>query len=135
MIRHKNLYYLKHQETLLCIVLQKKIVMMHQIESVEQLQQLIEKENGLMIYFYSNRCAPCISLRPKILTMVNKDFSKMRLVFVDSEKHPEIPAGYSVFANPGIIVFFEGREYRRYSKYISIDQLGSEIDRIYQMVF
>lgn len=109
--------------------------MEHQMESLAQVQQLIEKEAGLLIYFYSNKCAPCISLRPKVLKMLEDDFPKMKLVFVDSENSPDIPAAFSVFANPGILVFFDGREYRRYSKYISIDQLGGEIERIYHMAF
>jgi thioredoxin 1 len=109
--------------------------MKHQMELLSQLQQLIDQEEGLLVYFYSNKCAPCLSLRPKVVKMVDEDFPKMKLVFVDSEKSPDIPAAFSVFANPGIIVFFDGREYRRYSKYISIDQLGGEIERIYNMVF
>jgi thioredoxin 1 len=109
--------------------------MNNQIQSLEDLQLLSQNEKGLLIYFYSDRCAPCVSLRPKILKMVKEDFPGVKLVFVNSEKQPEIPAHYGVFANPGIIVFFEGREFRRYSKYISINELGGDIDRIYKMVF
>jgi len=109
--------------------------MENQIETIEQLEQLVKTETGLAVYFYSNKCAPCISLRPKVLQMIQDNFPLMKLVFVDSEKSPEIPAAQSVFANPGIIVFFQANEYRRYSKYISIDQLGGEIERVYNLVF
>lgn len=109
--------------------------MENEINSLAEVQALAEKEKGLIIYFYSDRCAPCISLRPKVLEMVAGEFKNMKLVFVNSEKHPDIPAHYGVFANPGIIVFFEGREFRRYSKYISINELGGDISRIYEMVF
>ena len=106
-----------------------------EVTSLAELQELSQTEKGLIIYFYSDRCAPCISLRPKVLEMVKEDFPGIRLVFVNSEKQPDIPAHYGVFANPGIIVFFEGREFRRYSKYISINELGGDISRIYEMVF
>jgi thioredoxin-like negative regulator of GroEL len=109
--------------------------MENEITSLDNLKQLSENEKGLLIYFYSDRCAPCVSLRPKVEEMVKDDFPGMKLVFINSEQQPEIPAHYGVFANPGIIVFFEGREFRRYSKYISINELGGDIDRIYQMVF
>jgi thioredoxin-like negative regulator of GroEL len=109
--------------------------MNNEIQSLAELQQLVPKEKGLLIYFYSNRCAPCVSLRPKVSQVISEDFSGMKMVLVDSEKNPELPAHYGVFANPTIIVFFEGREFRRYSKYISINELGSDISRIYEMVF
>lgn len=107
----------------------------NEISSLAELQEFSQNEKGLIMYFYSDRCAPCISLRPKVKEMVAEDFAEMKLVFVNSEKQPDIPAHYGVFANPGIIVFFEGREFRRYSKYISINELGGDISRIYRMVF
>ena len=59
----------------------------------------------------------------------------MNLVLINSEEHPETTGSFGVFANPTIIVFFEGKEFRRYSKYISINELGGDIERIYEMVF
>lgn len=109
--------------------------MENEITSLNDLVNLVEKEKGLITYFYSDRCAPCVSLRPKVKKMVETDFRSMKMVFVNSEYHPAVAAHYGVFANPAIIVFFEGREFRRYSKYISINELGSDIERVYQMVF
>ncbi|MCF8365127.1 MAG: thioredoxin family protein [Bacteroidales bacterium] len=109
--------------------------MENQIESLAELKNLAETEKGLLIYFYSDRCAPCLSLRPKVAQMVADDFEGLKLVFINSEQKPEIPAHFGVFANPSIIVFFEGKEFRRYSKYISISELGGDIDRVYKMVF
>jgi len=113
----------------------RKKNMQHEVNTPEELKSLIESEKGLLLYFYSDRCAPCISLRPKVQQMVSENFSQMKIVFVNSEKSPDIPANYGVFANPAILIFFEGQEFRRYSKYISINQLGGEIERIYNMVF
>ena len=59
----------------------------------------------------------------------------MELVFVNSEKFPLLPAQYGIFANPTLVVFFEGKEYKRVSKYVSIPQLSEMIDRTYNMVF
>jgi thioredoxin 1 len=109
--------------------------MENEIKNLNELAALIEKEKGLVVYFYSDRCSPCISLRPKVKQLVDFDFRNLRLQFVNSEHFPAIAAHFGVFANPTIIVFFEGREFRRYSKYISINQLGGDIERVYQMVF
>ena len=101
----------------------------------DNLQQQIKNKKGLIAYFYSDRCAPCISLRPKVAEMVGGDFREMKLVLINSEEYPEVTAHFTVFANPTIIVFFEGKEFRRYSKYISINELGGDIERVYKMVF
>ncbi|MFP4471450.1 MAG: thioredoxin family protein [Bacteroidales bacterium] len=109
--------------------------MENEIKSPDELRGLIGQEKGVVAYFYSDRCAPCVSLRPKVLQLIEQEFPLMKLVFINSERQPEIPAAYGVFANPAILVFFEGREFRRYSKYISINELGGDIERIYNMVF
>jgi thioredoxin-like negative regulator of GroEL len=99
------------------------------------LQQQIKDESGLIVYFYSDKCAPCISLRPKVTRMVEGNFPEMKLVLINSEEYPEVTGSFGVFANPTLIVFFEGKEFRRYSKYISINELGGDIERVYNMVF
>jgi thioredoxin-like negative regulator of GroEL len=101
----------------------------------DKLLQQIDADKGLIAYFYSDRCAPCISLRPKVSQMVDTHFTEMNLVFINSEEHPETTGHFGVFANPTIIVFFEGNEFRRYSKYISINELGGDVERVYEMVF
>jgi thiol-disulfide isomerase/thioredoxin len=109
--------------------------MKNELQTIEQLNEHITKGDAAMLYFYSDKCAPCVSLRPKVIEMVEKDFPKINLAFVNAEKNPELPAHYNVFANPTLIIFFGGREYRRESKYISISQLSDEIERPYSLIF
>jgi len=40
-----------------------------------------------------------------------------------------------VYSTPTILVYFEGKEYIRESKYISIQQLEDKIRRYYDMIF
>ncbi len=109
--------------------------MTNEFTTKEEISELIANEPAVIIYFYSNHCAPCISLRPKVLQMVSDDYPKIELAFVNSEKYPLLPAAYNIFANPTIVLFFDGREYRRESKYISILQLSETIERPYSMLF
>jgi thioredoxin-like negative regulator of GroEL len=95
----------------------------------------IEKENALLVYFYNDDCAPCLSLRPKVEKLMIHSFPKMKLTYVNSKSHPEIPAGFGVYANPSILLFFEGKEYKRYSKFISLSELDETIRRYYFMLF
>ncbi len=109
--------------------------MENELQSIEQLNTHIKTGEASMLYFYNDNCAPCLSLRPKVIKMIEKHFPKMQLAFINSEKFPELPAQFQVFANPTLIIFFDGHEYRRESKYISIPQLAEEINRPYQLIF
>lgn len=107
----------------------------NELSALEEVGKLISKKQAVLLYFYNDNCAPCISLRPKVTELLSSKFPKMKLVFVNSGTHPEIPASYNVFSNPTLILFFEGNEYKRESKYISIPQLSDTIGRPYGMLF
>ena len=100
-----------------------------------QVQETIRHEAGTLLYFYNDDCPPCISLRPKVEALVEQRFPMMKLMWVNSKSSPQIPAAFSVFANPTILVFFDGKEFRRFSKYVSVKELEEAIGRYYGMVF
>ncbi|MCK9451880.1 MAG: thioredoxin family protein [Bacteroidales bacterium] len=102
--------------------------------NTEILQQEIAQSAAILVYFYSDRCAPCVSLRPKVEKLLLESFPEMKLILIDSEKQPEIAAHHSVFANPTLLLFFDGHEHHRLSKYVSISQLSEVIDRPYHLL-
>ncbi|MCC7317106.1 MAG: thioredoxin family protein [Bacteroidales bacterium] len=102
---------------------------------LKTLNEEVDQNPGLLLYFFSNHCAPCISLRPKVQEMVASDFSKLKMILIDSEVHPDITAHYGVFANPTLMVFFEGREFQRWSKFVSVSQIAEAIERPYSLLF
>lgn len=106
-----------------------------ELNNIEDVVLKLQQEQAVMLYFYSNNCAPCISLRPKVIDLVKQEFPRMELFLINSEKHPEIAAAHNCFSNPTLVLYFEGREFRRMSKYISIPQLSDEIMRPYALMF
>lgn len=108
---------------------------MSNISNLDELVQFIQEKTAAVVYFYNDDCPPCISLRPKVEELIADTFEKIQLVWVNSKNHSEIPAHYGVFANPTILVFFEGKEFKRFSKYVSISELEHAIDRYYKMIF
>lgn len=105
------------------------------MHTLTTLKNETEKEKALMLYFYNDDCAPCISLRPKVENLMVHSLPKMKLIFINSKANPEIPASFGIFSNPTILLFFEGKEYRRFSKYISIHELQQAIERYYHLLF
>lgn len=104
-------------------------------DTINEYKEFIEKEDAVLLYFYNDNCAPCISLRPKVMELVNEKFPKMKMVLSNSLTQPEVSAHFGAFSNPTLVLFFGGREYRRESKYISIPQLAQTIERPYGMLF
>jgi thiol-disulfide isomerase/thioredoxin len=102
---------------------------------MDALKRILSKETAVLIYFYNDDCPPCISLRPKVENLLEQEFPKINRVWINSKATPEIPANYSVFANPTLLVFFDGKETRRFSKYVSLPELRASIDRYYRLVF
>jgi len=108
--------------------------MENEILTLEELQQKISDKPAILAYFYNDNCAPCHSLRPKVIDMKNEHFPEMEMVFVNSDKK-EIPSHFAVYDNPTLLVFFDRKEYIRVSKYVSTHQLGEQIQRYYDMIF
>jgi hypothetical protein len=67
--------------------------------------------------------------------MVSGNFPEIELRLINAEQFPATSAQYGVFSSPTLLVFFEGKEYIRESKNISINELHDKIERIYKMIF
>jgi len=102
---------------------------------IHEIQKLINEKTAVLLYFYNDNCAPCKILRPKVQLMVEADFSNIEFRLINAEQNTALSAQFGVFASPTLIVFFEGKEYIRESKNISISELHDKIERIYNMVF
>jgi len=100
-----------------------------------ELRDKVNQSQGIVLYFKNDMCSPCLAIRTKVEELITTKFPKMEYIMVDTVTDPLLSNEFNVFANPTILTFFEGKEYIRKSKYISIDGLGDEIDRLYKMVF
>ena len=110
-------------------------MMIVEIKSFEEFLTLKESESALLAYFSTEICNVCKVLKPKVAELIETDFPQMKMVYVKSDKFPEIAAQNQIFAAPTILVFFDGREYIRKSRNIGIGELQSEIERPYSMLF
>lgn len=105
------------------------------INTLEEFNDLISVEEGILVYFSHEACNVCKILKPKVAKLINDNFPKLNMVYADTVKTPEIAGQNGVFAVPSILVFIGGREYIRASRNISIDQLEKQISRPYGMMF
>jgi len=102
---------------------------------IQDIEKLITEKAAVLLYFYNDNCAPCKILRPKVQELVQDNFPNIEFRLINAEQFPATSAQFGVFASPALLVFFEGKEYIRESKNISIGELHDKIERIYSMIF
>jgi thioredoxin-like negative regulator of GroEL len=102
--------------------------------TLEDIQALISKEVGVLLYFSTPTCNVCHSLKPKIKEEFEQNFPLIKQIFIDSTETPEISAHFQVFSVPTILVFLDTKEFARESRNVSVPMLVSKIERVYKIL-
>ncbi|MFK5889792.1 MAG: thioredoxin family protein [Flavobacteriaceae bacterium] len=105
------------------------------ISTVSDFEGIITQNTGVLMYFSTLSCAVGEALEPKIIDLLKNNFPKIPFYFIDIHATPEISAKQSVFVEPTVLVFFDGKETIRKSRYISIPDLSYAISRLYKLAF
>ncbi len=106
---------------------------MIQISTKNEIDKYINTEKAILIYFSSENCTVCKSLKPKIKKEVSKNFPKIKLFEIKADLYKEITSNFSVFSIPTILVFFDSKEFFRYGRNLSILQFCNEVKRLYRL--
>jgi len=101
----------------------------------KQIKDRIQESKSALLYFYKNSCSSCQVLKPKVEKLLKEVFPKMELILIDSAQYAELSASLSVFSNPTMILFFEGKEYKRYNQFVSLVELEQYIQKYYSMIY
>ncbi len=108
---------------------------MIEINSKEEILDILKNSKAVMLYFASTNCGVCQVLKPKIEDEISKKFSQIKQYYINSNQNLDIASFFNIFSSPTILVFFEGKEFKRYGRNISLDIFNSELKRLYEMVF
>ena len=102
--------------------------------TLEELQNTIKTEVGVLLYFSGENCNVCHALRPKFKELFDAEFSELKQIYLDAHENGEISAHYQVFSVPTMIVFMDGREFAREGRSVSLHQLKEKLARPYGMM-
>ena len=102
--------------------------------TLEQLQQTIREEIGVLLYFSGENCNVCHALRPKFKELFDKEFPLIKQIYLDAHENAEISAHYRVFSVPTMIVFLDGREFIREGRTVSMHKMTEQLSRPYSMM-
>ncbi len=109
--------------------------MYKEIKSLEEFNQILADNDAVLGYFSNETCNVCKVLKPQIYDMIQKNFPKIKAIYIDISEIPEISAQNSVFTIPTIIVYLAGKETFRKSRHLGVEELKDAIKRPYQIMF
>jgi thioredoxin-like negative regulator of GroEL len=101
---------------------------------LKEIQDIIKAEVGVLLYFSGENCSVCHALRPKFKELFDKEFSKIKQIYLDAHNNPQISANFQVFAVPTMLVFLDGREFIREGRAVSMYQLQQKLLRPYDIM-
>lgn len=104
------------------------------MQTLDDIQKAVQTHPAVLLYFSAPQCTVCRTLRPKVWQAMETHFESLRPIYVDVTETPEISSHYSVFAIPTLVVFLDGREFVRKSRYMSVGDLVEEIRRPYEIM-
>lgn len=103
------------------------------MNTLEELREFIENTPMALIYFSTNTCSACSALKPKVKELV-KDYEKMmKMIEIKADESIQIASQLNIFMLPAILLYIDGKEVLRESKYISIMELKEKLNRYYNL--
>jgi len=102
--------------------------------NLEELQNTIREEVGVLLYFSGENCNVCHALRPKFKEVFDTHFPQLKQIYLDAQENIEISAHYQVFSVPTMIIFMDGKEFAREGRSVSLHQLTQKLQRPYGMM-
>lgn len=98
------------------------------VETKEQYEQLLTKEDLIIVYFSSENCNVCHAVFPKLMDLV--DNYPVTVARINTDQHREIAGQNLIFTVPTILMINEGKEILRESRFINF----SNIERILEIL-
>ena len=105
------------------------------IDTLEQYEKYIQENDIVLCYYSSISCGVAEALEPKVRRLIEEKFPKIKYFQINLPFSKKICAAHSVYVEPTILVYFNGKETLRKSRNISILDLDKSIERLYKIFF
>jgi thioredoxin 1 len=104
------------------------------MQTLEAIQNRLTTHDAVMLYFSAPACNVCHALKPKLTEAIMEHFPTFMIESIDISETPEIASHFSVFAIPTVLIFFQGREFLRKSRHMSVGEVIDAIARPYNLM-
>ena len=106
---------------------------MTNINSLEQMKNIISNDAFVLFYLSRVDCGACGAVKPKVLKLAEK-YPELKTFHVDLDKNEIIAGQYSIFTIPGILVFAGGKEAIREARNFSLVELEKKLERLAKLM-
>lgn len=86
-------------------------------------QQLIQKDQPVLVDFFATWCGPCQMLAPVLKQVKESLGERITIIKIDVDKNQAIAAQYQVRGVPTMLLFQNGKQLWRQSGVLSKDEL------------
>lgn len=108
---------------------------MQEVATQEEFLRALAGCPAVLALFGGTRCTVCTAIRPKIDALCASAFPRLKTLYVDCERTPDIPAQLGILSVPVAVAFFEGRETVRLIRTFGMSELADALQRPYQLFF
>ena len=86
--------------------------------------EVIKSDKPVVVDFFATWCGPCKRMKPNLEQFASAT-EDVKVVLADVDGLQDILPNYDVVSVPTILLFHEGKEVRRKSGYMSVEDLES----------
>ena len=105
------------------------------LHSKENLEKIKKTQKAFVLYITDGTCHVGENIAPKLEKLIADHFPKLKLYYSYTSNTPEISAQLSIFTVPTLLVYFDGKLYIQKSRTFSLQELATEIERYYNLLF
>ena len=98
------------------------------IQTLTEYQMIKEKEKFSLFLFGSQACAPCKTLKEKIM-LWSSSHTQVLTNYVSIDNNISLATQENIFGSPAILVFVEGKEAIRKIGYFSLEEVFTALER------
>ncbi|MBO1581179.1 thioredoxin family protein [Bacillus sp. XF8] len=95
---------------------------MRKFQMIEELVAYIEEQRLLLLFIKTENCGVCDVMLEKVNHLL-KQYHAVENIVISLQDMKEISAKYLVFTAPTILLFHEGKEILRESRFISLEKI------------
>ena len=99
---------------------------LRKLKQGETLDQFISNQKPVLFYFSTLNCGVCHAMLLKVSEALKDE--DLEMIEIDVSLHPELAGQHQVFVSPTIIVWGEGKELLRESRFIDVDRISRLLD-------
>lgn len=91
------------------------------LESTAQLETIKSQPDPIILYFSTPQCGVCHAVLPKLVDAL-KDYPT-EVVEIDASVYPEVAGQHQIFVAPTVLLYYQGSEVLRESRFIDINKV------------